>query len=77
MIRKSLYDYLSGFEKSIFMYAEETLLCYRVLHETEFSIYNCPSAQIVHLEGGSFENGMNEFRAKCIADGNYIYHKIF
>lgn len=54
MIRKSLFDTLGGFDKDIFMYAEESLLCYRSIHEKEFKIYNVPSSKIVHFEGGEF-----------------------
>lgn len=73
MIRKDLFKKMGGFDKDIFMYAEESLLCYRVIHETSFRIFNVPSSKIIHLEGGSFK-GMNYPHAKLIADGNFVYY---
>lgn len=73
MIRKDVFDQLGGFDKDIFMYAEESLLCYRVIHECNLKIVNVPSSKIIHFEGASFK-GVTEWRAKTIADGNYIYY---
>lgn len=73
MIRKDLFEKIGGFDKDIFMYAEESLLCFKVIHETPFRIFNIPSSQIIHLEGGSFK-GMTYSHARMIADGNYVYY---
>lgn len=75
MIRKSLFDNLGGFDKEIFMYAEESLLCYRAIHEKGFRIYNVPSSKIIHFEGGSFDNSVSYRKIRMIIDGNYIYYK--
>lgn len=72
MIRKGIFDSLGGFDKDIFMYAEETLLCYRVIHECGLKIYNVPASRIIHFEGGSFK-GITERHAQVFADGNYLY----
>lgn len=74
MIRKKLFDELNGFDRDIFMYAEESLLCYRAIHEQNIDIYNVPSAKIIHFDGGSLSN-FTEFKAKINIDGNYIYYK--
>lgn len=74
MIRKDLFEKIGGFDKDIFMYAEETLLCFNVRHKTNFHIFNVPSAKIVHLEGGSFK-GQTAFQCKSYVDGNYIYYR--
>lgn len=74
MIRHDLFLEIGGFDKDIFMYAEESLLCFNVRHKTNYKIYNYPNAKIIHLEGGSFK-GQNEFQCKCYVDGNYIYFK--
>lgn len=73
MIRSNLFNQLGGFDKDIFMYAEESLLCYRVIHECNLKVVNVPSSKIIHFEGASFK-GVTEWRAKTIADGNYIYY---
>ena len=74
MIRHDLFDEIGGFDKDIFMYAEETLLCFNVIHRTNYKIYNVPSAKIIHLEGASFV-GQSEFQCKSFVDGNYVYFK--
>ena len=72
MMRSEAFNKLEGFDKDIFMYAEETLLCYRLMHELKYEMYNIPQAKIIHLEGGSFK-GIKEFHQKSYIDGNYIY----
>lgn len=73
MIRKSLFDELGGFDKEIFMYAEESLLCYRCIHERHMRIFNVPSSKIVHLEGQSFSADGASRRARYWARGNCRY----
>ena len=73
MIRREDFIALGGFDKDIFMYAEETLLCYRLIHELHKEIYNVPSSKIIHFEGESFEKKISYFRAKANIDGCTIY----
>lgn len=74
MIKKELFEKVNGFDSDIFMYAEETLLNYRVIHETNKRIFNVPKAKIIHLEGSSF-NSSSTNRIKMMVDGNWIYLK--
>lgn len=74
MIRKSIFEKVGGFDKDIFMYAEETLLSYRVIHETGMKVFNVPSAKILHLEGTSFDDN-SLHRIMMMVDGNWIYLK--
>ena len=55
------------------MYAEETFLCYRLIHELHKEIYNVPSSKIIHFEGESFSKKISYFRAKANVDGVTIY----
>lgn len=73
MIRKDVFSKLNGFDKDIFMYAEETLLNYRVKNELNYDIVNVPTAKIIHFDGGSF-NKLSNQRARFIVDGNFIYY---
>lgn len=73
LIRKEIFNSLDGFDRDIFMYAEESLLCYRVIHELKLKIYNVPNAKIIHFEGAS-EVGFSLKKAKTFIDGNYIYY---
>lgn len=74
MMRRSEFLLLGGFEKEIYMYAEEALLCYRIIHELKMKLYNVPSGKIIHLEGASFKE-RSESNAKCFIDGTYVYYK--
>ena len=77
MVRHDLFVTLDGFDKDIFMYAEESLLCYRLIHELNMEIYNVPDSKIIHFEGGS-NSIENENHFIMAVDGNYIYYlKIF
>lgn len=73
MIRSTLFRDLHGFDDDIFMYAEEALLCRRVIREAGYEIYNVPSCCIVHLEGKSF-NGTNAKKIRMNLDGNFVYY---
>lgn len=74
MIRSDVFRTLHGFDDDIFMYAEEALLCRRVIFEAGYGIYSVPSAGIVHLEGKSF-NGVSERKIRAKVDGNFIYYE--
>ena len=53
MIRREVWDKVSGFDPSFFMYFEDSDLCYRI-REQGYDIVNVPQAEIIHLEGKSF-----------------------
>lgn len=75
MIKRSVFDFVNGFNEEIFMYAEEALLCYEVMHKMNLKIYNVPSSRIIHFEGASFENKLSINKIKSFIDGNCIYYK--
>lgn len=58
-IRKSLFLEFGGFDKDFFMYFEEVELCYRI-RRAGYKIVSVPSAEIIHLQGGSAENKSDE-----------------
>ena len=72
MISKFDFEFIGGFDKDIFMYGEESLLCYRVKNELHKLIVNIPTAKIIHLDGGSY-SGANETREKARVTGDFIY----
>ncbi len=77
MIRKDVFLKIGGFEKDIFMYAEDTMLCYRLINDLNMDIYSIANAKIIHYEGGSFTN-FSEFKAKIYIDAKYVYYtKLF
>lgn len=73
MVPKKYFDEIGGFDKDIFMYAEETLLCTRLKREKGLKIYNVPSSKIIHLEGGSDSSGLSEAHINRMIDGNKVY----
>jgi len=52
MIKKSVNDSLGGFDKKLFMYAEDVDLCYR-LKKNKYKLYYLASEKIYHYEGTS------------------------
>jgi GT2 family glycosyltransferase len=70
MIKKDVFEDLSGFDADFFMYYEETELCYRV-HQ-KYLIANTPDAKIRHLEGKSFSN--TEKREQLKAASRKIFY---
>lgn len=73
MMRREDFLALGGFDEDIFMYAEETLLCYRLIHELGKQIYNVPTSKIIHFEGESFQKKVSFQRVKACVDGNVVY----
>ena len=57
MIKKSIFENIGGFEKSIFMYYEDALLCNEV-RKVNYDLFSLPTAKIVHLEGKSMEESI-------------------
>lgn len=73
MIRKDAFEYLNGFDKDIFMYAEEALLCYQLIQKLNLKIFNIPSSKIIHFEGGSQNDFPSKKKIEMRINGNYIY----
>ena len=72
MIQKHLFENLGGFNEKIFMYAEESLLCFEAVKNYSAKIMNVPNAKIIHLEGQSFNT--NKARIERFIEGNYLYY---
>jgi len=82
MIRREVWDKVSGFDPSFFMYYEDSDLCFRI-KEQGYDIVNVPHAEIIHLEGKSFhvsrERDLRYFGGrKCYFQTHYsaAYNKI-
>lgn len=78
MISRKDFDLLQGFDKDIFMYGEETLLCYKLIHELNKKVYNVPNSKIIHFEGSSIKEKNKIISPKMayeLANGTYIYFK--
>lgn len=60
MIKRSIFQMVSGFDESYFMYSEDLELCYRV-REAGFDCLYVPDAQIIHHGGGSSNSARSMF----------------
>ena len=75
MIRRDVFEKVSGFSPDFFMYYEETDLCCRI-RKGGFRIVSVPEAKIQHLEGKSFSKGqININRISFSEKGRLIYLK--
>lgn len=76
MIKREYFENIGGFDKDIFMYAEDALLCYQVINILHKKLYNIPTAKIIHFEGGSIgkNSSITPTRAKMMVDGNIIFY---
>lgn len=54
LMRTADFRALQGFDEAFFMYAEETDLQYRLLHQLGKHVVFDPSAQVFHEHGGTF-----------------------
>jgi GT2 family glycosyltransferase len=52
MVEKNIHNNLGGFDKNIFMYAEDVDICYRI-KEKGYNIYYLPTEIILHYGGAS------------------------
>lgn len=73
MVRKNLFNSIGGFDKDIFMYAEEALLCHRIQYELGYQIYNVPQSKIIHFEGGS-STIVSQSHANMEVEGNCLFY---
>ena len=72
-MRKTLFDRMGGFDSNIFMYYEETDLQYRIAKEGLVRRI-IPGPQIVHLEGGSFDDKGLTVKRFMMAQHSYNYY---
>ncbi len=75
MIRRNVTDQLNGFDETIFMYADDVDLCYRI-KKAGWKIYYLASESIIHLEGSSSKQKANRhFSTVLQRASNYYFIK--
>jgi GT2 family glycosyltransferase len=72
-IRKSVFDDLKGFDPNFFMYYEETDLQFRMKNKALKRLI-IPGTNIVHLEGGSFNEKAKNFSRFMISQKSRKYY---
>lgn len=75
MMPRHIFNLIGGFSPEFFMYYEETELCYRLKHK-KYEVHSVPQARIQHLEGGSFDNDISDWKIKCEEHGHVTYYKL-
>ncbi|POY39251.1 glycosyltransferase family 2 protein [Solitalea longa] len=73
MIKREVIEQTGGFNPVFFMYYEETELSYRV-SKLGYKIMSIPSAEIIHLEGKSFD--FNERRMLMYLESKFKFFRI-
>jgi len=71
MIKRDIFESVSGFNESYFMYIEDMDLCYRV-KKKGYEIYNTPHVKVEHLGQGSTNK---TFAIVHIFEGLQIFYK--
>lgn len=71
MIKSDVFEALSGFDESLFMYVEDMELCYRA-KLANFFTYFVPSVEVRHIGHGSSNR---KFSIKNIVSGYLYFHK--
>lgn len=79
MVRKNIIDEIGCFDPDFFMYFEETDLCNRI-NKNGYELKVIPEAQIIHLEGKSFnldssKPRINPKRIEMFETSRRIYYK--
>lgn len=72
LMSKEIFEKVGGFDPVFFMYYEETELQYRI-KKLGYKIMSIPEAQIIHLEGKSFE--FKETRFLMFTESKYKFFK--
>lgn len=75
MMPRHIFNQVGGFSPDFFMYYEETELCYRLKYRS-FEVHSVPQARIQHLDGGSFENDISDWKIRCEEHGHVTYYKL-
>ncbi len=74
LVRKEDFEAVGGFDKDIFLYSEDCLLCYEILHVLKKEIWSVPSSRVIHLEGMADKGKQTSlFKARAAMHGQYIY----
>ena len=74
MIRRSILQEHGAFSPEFFMYYEETDLCLRI-RRAGFRLVSVPQAQIQHLEGKSFQAGVNTRRLSISEQSRQVFYR--
>lgn len=73
LVRRSAWELVGGFSEQFFMYYEDADLC-KKLCDAGWELWSVPEAEIVHLEGQSFN--YSNAREERILSGRQVYYKL-
>ena len=75
MLKKEVIDEAGDFDEKIFLFYEDTELCYRINKVTGKLFYYFPGSRIVHLGGGSYAVREAWQSSYCFRSACYFLHK--
>ena len=75
-LKKSIFDYVGGFDEDFFLYYEETEICFR-LNRLGYKIIWNPSTSIIHYIGSSAkkQDGINYWILEQLQKSKILYFK--
>ena len=73
MIRKEVYEKVSGFDEQFFMYGEDLDLCYRI-QKSGYKVFYVHSTQVIHYKGESTKRS-NLDETKLFYDAMHLFVK--
>lgn len=74
LVRKTLFDYLQGFDESFFFYAEDADLCFRAWQAGSRVVF-LPSVHVVHVRGGTTSKKPSDAVSKLWLKSNVHFVK--
>jgi len=74
LVRKTLFDYLQGFDESFFFYAEDADFCFRARQAGSRVVF-LPSVYVVHARGGTTSKKPSDAVSKLWLKSNVHFVK--
>ena len=74
LIKNEVLKKIGYFDERFFLFSEETDLCYRVKHETEYKVYYVRDIKVIHL-GGKITNANRSNRIKLNLSSQLLFYE--
>lgn len=73
LVEREKFFSVGKFDESIFMYGDDPLLCFNLIHKHNEKLFICGKSKIIHLEGGSDESIYSDFKSLHFVKGPFVY----
>lgn len=75
LVEREKFFSVGKFDEDIFMYGDDPLLCFNLIHKNNEKLFICGNSKIIHLEGGSDESVYSDFKTLHFVKGPFIYFR--